>query len=265
MRATFGLGSLTVVTGFCLVQACSSEDATPQADADAGGNGSTSSSTSTSSSSGSTSSTSSSGATSTSSSGGTDAGGDATTDGGKKSTMTFFVTSTGNGADGGDFGGLKGADEKCATLAKAVGGGDHTWAAYLSAEGVNGGQAVNAKDRIGAGPWTNQKGVVVAKDLTALHTTGIKSADIVDETGKTVPANEHDIFTGSKADGTLFAATNASCKGYTTKIGDGAYVGHSDWETTSGKWNSAHAVKNCDAATIASVKGAARIYCFAKD
>lgn len=263
MRVTFGLGSLSVVTGFCLVQACSSDDATPQADADAGVNSNTTSSTS--SSGGSSSSTSSSGG-STSSSGGTDAGGDAAnTDSGTKSKMTFFVSSTGNGINGGDMGGIKGADDKCAALAKAVGGGDHTWAAYLSAEAVGAGAAVNAKDRIGAGPWTNQKGVVVAKDLTALHTAGIKSADIVDEKGAAVPANEHDIFTGSKADGTLFANTNASCQGYTVKIGDGAYVGHSDWETSSGKWNSAHAVNNCDAKTIAGVKGAARIYCFAKD
>lgn len=258
MRATFGLASLTFVTGFCLVQACSSEDAAPQGDADAGDEGTTSSSTS------STSSSSSSGST-TSSSGGTDAGGgDAATDAGK-SKMTFFVTSTGSGASGGDLGGLKGADDKCAALAKAAGGDDHTWAAYLSAPASGAVAAVNAKDRIGAGPWTNQKGVVVAKDLTELHATGIKSADIVDETGKAVPAGEHEIFTGSKTDGTLFANNNATCQGYTVKVGDGAYVGHSDWETTSGKWNSAHAVKNCDSATIASVKGAARIYCFAKD
>ena len=245
MRTTFGLASLSVVTGFCLVQACSGEDAATQEDTDAGG---TPPGTSTSSSSGATSSTSSSGGStsSTSSSGGADASADAAMDG--------------------NLGGLAGADKQCADLAKAAGGGDHTWAAYLS---TGGGGGVDAKDRIGAGPWQNQKGVVIAKDVAELHGNNfnVKGADILDETGKTVPAKEHDILTGTNGNGTNNANTCANWTASTNA--DDGRVGHADSDTNDQQndgdsWNDAHNV-GCSSASIAKANGAGRFYCFAKD
>src|SRR4029078_7463323 len=95
-----------------------------------------------------------------------------------KSTMTFFITSTGRGAMGGNLGGLSGADKKCQDLAAAVGGGDHTWHAYLSVSAAAPGGAVNAKQRIGSGPWVNQKGTVIAASLTALHTPATSATEL---------------------------------------------------------------------------------------
>ena len=262
MRVTFGLASLTIVTGFCLVQACSSDDATPQADADAGdGTSSSTSSSSSSSSSGGSTSSSSSGGSTSSSSGGTDAGGDASKTDGGKSAMTFFVSSKGNANKDGNLGGLTGADKLCQDLATAAGGGDHTWAAYLSTNNVD------AKDRIGKGPWQNQKGVVIAKDVAALTAQGfnIKGADVLDEAGKAVPAAEHDILTGTDSDGT---ANNNTCQNWTSGNNGQARVGHADSDTTNqpagDTWTSAHNV-GCSANAIKNAGGAGRIYCFAKD
>lgn len=238
---TFGLASLGMVHGFCIAHGC-----TPFGTALDVADGGTSDAKS---------------------SQGTDAAPSAdATPGANTSPMTFFVTSIGSGGRGGDLGGLTGADAKCAALATAVGAGAHTWRAYLSAEANGTAPAVNARDRIGAGPWTNQSGKVVASDLTQLHTIGISPADILDEKGQPVPAAEHDILTGSNADGTLFATATATCKAYTTSTGDGVYCGHSDGAGgKGGTWNSAQSVGGCDEGSLVAAKGSGRIYCFARD
>lgn len=187
---------------------------------------------------------------------GTDSGADAARpDAG--TSMSFFVTSTGSGAAaGGNLGGLAGADTKCQTLATAAGVGGRTWRAYLSIAGTN------ARDRIGAGPWYNQKGVMIAANVAGLHTNNIPAANAIDEKGAAVPANEHDILTGSNADGSANAAT---CNGWTSNAGNQtAIVGHHDSSTTGNnadRWNNAHATNNC--ASFTAQGGSGRIYCFA--
>src|SRR5262245_43322789 len=119
---------------------------------------------------------------------------------GPSAMMSFFVTSVGNGTNGGNYGGLDGADAQCKALAQAVGLGSKTWRAYLST--VDQGVAmVHAKDRIGAGPWYNYAGEQVAADVPSLHANGITPEQRLTETGATVPASEHDILTGSNANG----------------------------------------------------------------
>jgi hypothetical protein len=195
-----------------------------------------------------------------------------------KSTMTFFITSTGSGAMGGNLGGVTGADKKCQDLATAVGGGDHTWHAYLSVGPGAPGGTVNAKDRVGAGPWHNQKGTLIAANLTDLHnpaTNMINATNGLDEKGGTVPGrgqtalpNEHDILTGSNPDGTVFMGD--TCNEWTSSTTGTAYVGHFDRMGTnpppaSMSWNSAHAVNGCTEAALKSTGGAGRLYCFAID
>lgn len=259
MRIVYGIASLSVVTGFCLVQACGGDEGAAPTDSDAGqsssSSGATSSSGAASSSGGSSGNTSSSGGTN-------DAGGDAEagTDAGK-SKMTFFATSAGSPNKDGNIGGIAAADGICKTLATKVGGGDHTWAAYLSTNNED------AKDRIGPGPWVNQKGTEIAKTVADLHGNGfnIKGADILDETGAVVPANEHDMLTGTNANGTK---NNNRCEEWTSaNANDDANVGHSDSDTTGNggdRWNNAHGV-GCNAGAIKNANGAARFYCFAKD
>src|SRR5437763_7105964 len=127
----------------------------------------------------------------------------------QQTSMTFFITSTGLGK-GADLGGLEGADRHCQSLAQAVGAGGHTWHAYLSTQAVGGVQAVNARDRIGRGPWQNAKGVVIAKDLDELHgTNNITKQTALNEKGEMVNGrgdtpNRHDILTGSTPDGRAF-------------------------------------------------------------
>ncbi len=179
-----------------------------------------------------------------------------------KSTMTFFVTSTGSGAQGGNLGGLAGADKKCQDLAAAVGGGDHTWHAYLSGEGVN------AKDRIGTGPWLNQKGAVVAANVAALHEyTFIPSnADVVDEKGAAIPPNAVSILTGSKQDGTALPQT---CQNWTSAAGNQqARVGDAASQTSiilGSRWNDSTKSYGCSQQAIGQNKGEGRLYCFAID
>ena len=191
-----------------------------------------------------------------------------------QSTFTsFFATSVGNGASGGDYGGLAGADARCANLAGAVGLSDRTWRAYLSTVPIEGfgGELVNARDRIGAGPWFNSFGEQVADGLDDLHENGIDPARIVDETGASVPGNEHDILTGSDPDGfalTSFpgnpAAPGPTCFNWTTSDSNAfAWVGHSDWDPGD-SWNSSHGTQ-CDPAGLAATAGSGRIYCFAPD
>src|SRR5213078_3528888 len=137
----------------------------------------------------------------------------------QQSEMTFFITSAGSGT-GGDLGGLAGADKHCQMLAQAAGAGGKTWHAYLSTQGAG---AVNARDRIGSGPWQNAKGIIVAKDVAELHgTNNIDKQTALTEKGETVNGrgdtpNMHDILTGSQPDGTAFAAGEDRTCGNWTK------------------------------------------------
>ena len=149
--------------------------------------------------------------------------------------MTFFVTSTGTGK-GGDLGGLSGADAHCQALAQSVGAGSRTWRAYLSTSAAGGAAAVNARDRIGRGPWQNAKGEAIAKDVADLHgasnnltkqTALTEKGEVVNGRGDT--PNMHDVLTGSQPDGTAFAGTDDKTCGNWTKSGEGsAVVGHHD-------------------------------------
>ena len=191
-------------------------------------------------------------------------------------TMSFFVTSAKSTT--GNLGGLAGADATCQRLASAVGLGAKTWRAYLSVEhdAANSNNATDARSRIGNGPWYNQKGVMVASNLTELHARKGDATVFIDETGQQIPGQwpgspspvEHDILTGSNADGTLMPGF--TCADWTSASTDiAAQVGHSDGlgpnGDTSGTlavWNSAHANQNCS--NTAPRGGAGRIYCFAR-
>src|ERR1700736_5733595 len=147
---------------------------------------------------------------------------------------SFFVTSTGIG-NGGNLGGLAGADNYCQTLAQAAGAGAKTWHAYLSTQAADGAPAVNARDRIGKGPWQNSKGVVIAKDVTELHGgNNISKGTALTEKGEMVNGygdkpNRHDILTGSQPDGTAFdGPDDRTCKNWTSSTQGAAMVGHSD-------------------------------------
>jgi hypothetical protein len=187
------------------------------------------------------------------------------------SAMTFFITSTGSGK-GADFGGLAGADKLCQSLAAAVGAGSREWRAYLSTQGA---QAVNARDRIGSGPWQNVKGVVVAKSVAELHgTNNLTKQTALTEKGEMVNGrgdspNKHDILTGSQTDGTAFAGADDRTCGNWTKSGDGAaQVGHHDRmglneEPPAKSWNSSHPSRGCSDAALIGTGGAGLLYCFA--
>src|SRR5215213_6160719 len=147
---------------------------------------------------------------------------------------SFFVTSTPIG-NGGNLGGLAGADNQCQTLAQAAGAGAKTWRAYLSTQAADGKPAVNARDRIGNGPWKNAKGTVVAKDVTELHgTNGLTKQSALSEKGEVINGrgdtpNRHDVLTGSQPDGSAFAAgEDRTCKNWTSSTQGAAMVGHSD-------------------------------------
>jgi hypothetical protein len=189
--------------------------------------------------------------------------------------MTFFITSVGSG-QGANYGGLEGADRHCQTLAAKAGAGNKTWRAYLSTQAVGGATAVNAKDRIGKGPWTNARGVVIATSVEDLHSPNNKIAaeTNVAETGRLIPSrlytvNQHDILTGTQADGTAFPPDKDMTCGNWTKSGEGnAMVGHSDRmglrdDDASKSWNSSHPSRACDAASLVATGGAGLLYCFA--
>ena len=192
----------------------------------------------------------------------------------QQSAMTFFVTSTGSGK-GADFGGLGGADKHCQTLAAAVGAGKYTWRAYLSASARGTLPAVDARDRIGKGPWQNAKGVVIARDVTELHgqnnlnkkTALTEHGDIVNGRGDT--PNKHDILTGSKPDGTAFTGPEDMTCGNWTGSGEGAaMLGHHDRQGLrddgpSRSWNSSHPSQGCSDEALKSTGGAGLLYCFA--
>ena len=193
----------------------------------------------------------------------------------QQSAMSFFVTSTGVGK-GADLGGLSGADAHCQALAQAVGAGGKTWHAYLSTQGDN---AVNARDRIGKGPWVNAKGVTIAKDLAELHgdnnltkqTALTEKGGIVNGAGDT--PNTHDVLTGSQANGTAFAAgEDRTCKNWTSSTQGAAMLGHIDrhglTDTPEARsWNAAHpsrgAEGGCSQNDLKSTGGAGLLYCFA--
>jgi hypothetical protein len=193
--------------------------------------------------------------------------------------LSFFVTSEGLGK-GADLGGLAGADAHCQKLAASVGAGNQTWHAYLSTQAADGKPAVNARDRIGKGPWYNTRGAVVARDVAHLHgdtlelaRTGNSVSRATAFTEKNEPVkgfgdkpNEHDIITGSQPDGRAFAdAADHTCKNYSSSAADGsAQLGHFD--RTGGNsisWNSAHPSRGCGQQNLVSTGGAGLLYCFA--
>jgi hypothetical protein len=184
--------------------------------------------------------------------------------GGGSTAMSFFVTSAGSGADGGNLGGLSGADARCQAFAAAVGAGSKTWHAYLSTS------TENARSRIGSGPWFNQAGEQIAATVDALHSDGLSNGDpqhALDETGTPAPGNQHDVLTGSLPDGTLSGTLN--CADWTSNseaLTAQPIVGHSDIPGNpmfSPSWNSAHPSGNCSQAGLVSTGGAGRLYCFA--
>ena len=196
----------------------------------------------------------------------------------QQGSMTFFVTSAGSGK-GADLGGLSGADRLCQTLATAAGAGAKTWHAYLSTQASGGAAAVNARDRIGHGPWRNAAGVVVAKDVAELHgdnnltkqTALNEKSGVVNGRGDT--PNMHDVLTGSQPDGTAFPPNEDRTCGNWTKSGeDGiAMVGHHDRiglnESPPMKsWNSSHPSRGgCSQDALKGTGGAGLLYCFAAD
>jgi hypothetical protein len=192
-----------------------------------------------------------------------------------RAPMTFFVTSVGVG-DGANLGGLAGADAHCQKLASAVGRGDAIWRAYLSTQGAG---AVNARDRIGTGPWHNARGQLVAQNVGALHGDTIEQARMGVILGKMFSPNEkgemvngagdtpnvHDILTGSQPDGRAYAgAEDKTCKSWTANGAGSAQVGHHDKQGGgNGSWNSAHGSRGCSQANLVSTGGAGLLYCFA--
>jgi hypothetical protein len=197
----------------------------------------------------------------------------------QSANTTFFVTSNGPGK-GGDLGGLDGADKHCQTLAQVAGAGVKTWHAYLSTQGIDGKPAVNARDRIGKGPWQNSKGVVIAKDVAELHgannnltkqTALTEKGEVNNGRGDT--PNRHDVLTGSQADGTAFPpGEDRTCKNWTSSTQGAAMVGHSDRmglrdDDASKSWNASHPSRGpdggCSQADLKSTGGDGLLYCFA--
>lgn len=189
--------------------------------------------------------------------------------------MSFFIVSSGAG-NGADLGGLAGADGRCQMLARAVGAGSRTWRAYLSATASGGQAAVNARDRIGSGPWFNANGVQVARDVDNLHSdnNNLTKETQLNEYGRTVNGrgdspNRHDILTGSQLEGSAFSGSEDTTCGNWTSHGEGsAQVGHHD-RTGGGKnptsWNAAHGSRGCSQENLQGTGGDGLYYCFAID
>jgi hypothetical protein len=191
--------------------------------------------------------------------------------------MTFFITSVGPG-DGANLGGLAGADAHCQKLAAAAGAGNRTWRAYLSTAAADGKPAVNARDRIGKGPWHGSTGALVARDLEHLHGDTLdlaRTGNLVtknnarNEKGQLVNGvgdnpNMHDILTGSQPDGRAYTDNaDHTCKNWTSN-GEGiAQVGHHDRNGGGVSWNSTHASRGCSQANLVATGGAGLFYCFA--
>jgi hypothetical protein len=193
--------------------------------------------------------------------------------------MSFFITSAGPGK-GGDLGGLEGADRHCQSLAAATGAGNRTWRAYLSTQGsaLNDPKVVHARERIGAGPWYNAKGVRIARDVAELHSAknNLDKQTALDElgrmvNGRTEKPNKHDILTGSRPDGTAFPGArfpDMTCGNWTKSSGGAAMTGHHDragpidhpWAVS---WNSAHPTLGCAQEEVRPTGGDGLLYCFA--
>jgi hypothetical protein len=214
-----------------------------------------------------------------------DASEDSTTEANQPgSGLSFFVTST---QQDGNLGGLAGADAICDKLATAVGAGSKTWAAYLSAE--NNGSPINARDRIGSGPWVNAAGVQLAPSVEALHSpTMVGNSELfITEKGEKVngqwngsngmngaPVNEHDVMTASDSNGMLLTTMTTTCADWTSNtLTPGPQVGHTDgmgpgMDTSMARftsWNGGHATQGCSAALLAPSGSTGRLYCFAKN
>jgi hypothetical protein len=196
----------------------------------------------------------------------------------QQTDMTFFITSAGSGK-GADLGGLKGADQHCQALAQAAGAGSHTWHAYLSTSASGGEAALNARDRIGKGPWKNAKGVIIAKDVDELHgNNNLNKQTALTEKGEPVNGrgdtpNMHDILTGSQPDGRAFAnGDDRTCRNWTSSGEGAAMVGHHDRQglrddDASKSWNSSHLSRGtgggCSQEALRSTGGNGLFYCFA--
>lgn len=191
------------------------------------------------------------------------------------SQLGFFVTSTGLGR-GADLGGLAGADKHCQALAEDVGAGKRTWRAYLSTSAEGGTPAVNARDRIGTGPWRNARGVVVAENVAQLHQDNRITKDTaLTEKGDTVRGrgdtpNMHDVLTGSQADGTAYPAggNDMTCRNWTHSGEGAAMVGHHDRtglddSAAAKSWNTSHPTRGCSQDALKATGGAGLFYCFA--
>ncbi|MBV8133650.1 MAG: lectin [Alphaproteobacteria bacterium] len=197
----------------------------------------------------------------------------------QQANMSFFVTSAGSGK-GADLSGLEGADRICQQLAQAAGAENHTWHAYLSTQTVDGQLAVNARDRIGQGPWQNAKGVIIAKNVDELHsdnnnltkqTALTEKGDVVNGRGDT--PNRHDALTGSQPDGRAFPpGDDHTCHNWTSSTQGAAMVGHIDRQglrddAQSKSWNSSHLSRGpdggCSQADLRSTGGDGLFYCFA--
>ena len=184
-------------------------------------------------------------------------------------TMSFFLTSAGPG-NGADLGGLAGADAHCQSLADAAGAGSRTWRAYLSTD------SVNAKDRIGDGPWHNAKGVLVASDVADLHSdsANMNKESALDENGNVIKGsgdspNRHDILTGTRLDGTAFDdGDDHTCSNWTSNGEGSAHVGHHDrlsFGEPGSPWNDAHPSRGCSQEDLIGTGGDGLFYCFAAD
>ncbi len=195
----------------------------------------------------------------------------------QNTSMSFFVTSQGTG-NGANLGGLAGADALCQKLAAAAGAGNRTWHAYLSTSAEDGKPAVNARDRIGKGPWYNVKGVKIADNVADLHSdkNNLRKETALDEKGNPVNSsgdnpNKHDILTGSQLDGSAYpAGQDMTCRNWTTgnstKFPGKAQLGHHDRRSFSeggSPWNSAHASRGCGQEDLISTGGDGLLYCFA--
>jgi Protein of unknown function (DUF1554) len=190
--------------------------------------------------------------------------------------MSFFITST-PGANGANFGGLEGADKHCQDSAAKAGAGSKTWRAYLSQQAIGGKTVVNAKDRIGNGPWANVNGVVIAANVADLHTPEKANINVetgMTETGRRVMSrqfivNYHDILTGTQADGTAPPADkDMTCGNWTSGAEGSAMVGHHDRmglrdDVPSKSWNASHPSRACDNASLRATGGNGLLYCFA--
>ena len=206
----------------------------------------------------------------------------------QRHSMSFFVTSVGLGK-GGNLGGLAGADAHCQALATAVGAGNQTWHAYLSTQARPGQPAINARDRIGAGPWYNTsrtqlgqpQNAIISQDLAELHGDTLVQAErgsnlfkqsarneygqLINGIGDTPPI-QHEILTGSKWDGRAYTdSADHTCNNWTSSSRGSAQVGHSDRIGNGSSWNSSNATKGCSQAALESSGGAGLFYCFAID